>query len=223
MLRKLMIATVFFGLLVPLTGEARVSSPKGRAKVRRRAKGLRLRARLRHTRTRLGRTLRLRRRTKRSATLSKRVPGSQRRVMRRGRVSRRLRALRAKVRRVAKRLRRRISRRMSRLNRGERRQVKALLKQPRLRSSISARYAVGTYLRLRTLKGGKGLPISVADMKQIVGSKRWTQKRLRNLGRVLALANAIAKKEKVSPKVAFNRALKRMGIYGKYSRGVCGA
>lgn len=224
MLRKLIIAIMFFGLLAPTTSEARVSSgPKGRAKVQRRTKGkgLRLRARLRYARIRLGRALR-RRGAKRTVKVSKKARSSKR-VVRHRRLSRRLRALRVKVRRVAKRLRRRIARRMSRLSRGERRQVKSLLKQPRVRSSMSARYAVGSYLQLRTLKGGKGLPISVEDMKQIVGSKRWTTKRLRNLGRVLALAKSIAKKEKVSPKVAFNRALKRMGIYGKYSRGVCGA
>jgi hypothetical protein len=221
MLRTLIITAFCLGLLAPLTGEARVSSgPKPRAKVQRRVKGkrLRLRARLRYARMRVRRALRRRP----VAKQVKQAKGSKQLVRKRT-VRSRLRALRNKVRRVAKRLRRRVTHRMSRLSRKERRQVKTLLKAPRVRSSVSARYAVGSFLRLRTLKGGKGLPISVKDMKQIVSSKRWSSKRLRNLGRVLALANAIAKKEKVAPKVAFKRALKRMGIYGKYSRGVCGA
>lgn len=200
MFRQLLIATVCLGLLAPVSVEARLGARRAasvkRAKVHKPFR-LRARARLRLLRSRLGR-LRIVKATKRT--------------------------VRSTVRRFnVKRLRRRARASLRRLARRDRRQVRSLLAAPRVRSSVSARYAVGAFLMLRAGKGGEKLPLSYADMKQIVGSKRWTTKRLRNLGRVLSLARDISVQEKVSPEVAYARALKRLGIYGKVSRQVCGA
>jgi hypothetical protein len=117
----------------------------------------------------------------------------------------------------------RSSRVLVRLRGAERTQAVGLLAAQRVRSSTSARHTVLAYLRLRSVKGGSKLPISITDIKGMVGSKRWTSQRLANLALVLQQARQIAKTTKVSPKEAFNRALKQNGIYRKYSSGVCGA
>jgi hypothetical protein len=105
----------------------------------------------------------------------------------------------------------------------ERAQVVQLLTSPRVRTSVEARRAVAAYLVLRTIKGGKGLPLSIADMALLTASKRWSSKRLANLSIVLREAVGIAQAEKVSAGAAFTKALKKYGIYNKYSRGVCPA
>jgi hypothetical protein len=117
----------------------------------------------------------------------------------------------------------RSSRVLVRLRGSERQQAVGLLASRRVRSSTSARHTVLAYLRLRSVKGGSKLPISITDIKGMVGSKRWTSQRLANLALVLQQARQIARTKKVSPKEAFNRALRQNGIYRKYNSGVCGA
>ena len=140
------------------------------------------------------------------------LPRRSRRQLRR---NRRRRALQKR------RLRSRVRRSLRRLSRAQRVQVRGLLRHSRVRTSLQARYAVAAYLMLRTTRRGRGMPLSIRDMRQILNSKQWTAKRIANLGRVLTLARRIAKRDKVSAKTAFNRALKRMGVYKKFHSGVC--
>jgi hypothetical protein len=112
---------------------------------------------------------------------------------------------------------------LARLPNGERRQMIALIASPRAQGSVPVRRAVAAFLFLRGLKGGTRLPISIADMQQMTGSKRWTAKRMANLAVVLRAAVGIAKAEGLSANAAFQKALKQHGIQKQYNRGVCGA
>lgn len=130
----------------------------------------------------------------------------------------------ARVRPMSRRtFRARSSRVLVRLRGAERKQAVGLLAARRVRTSTSARHTVLAYLRLRSVRGGSKLPITITDIKGMMGSKRWTSQRLANLALVLQQARQIAKTKKVSPKEAFSRALKQNGIYRKYNSGVCGA
>ncbi len=112
---------------------------------------------------------------------------------------------------------------LSRLPNGERRQMLTLIASPRTRGSVPVRRAVAAFLLLRGLKGGASLPITVADLQQMTGSKRWTEKRMANFAVVLRTAVGIAQAEGLSANAAFQKALKVHGIQKKYNRGVCGA
>lgn len=113
---------------------------------------------------------------------------------------------------------------MERLPKAERTQVvKLLLTNPRLATSLEARRTVAAFIVLRGLQGGKGLPLTTNDVVQMMASKRWSPKRLANLAIVLRTAVGIAQAEKIGAGAAFTKALKKFGIYGKYSRGVCPA
>ena len=110
---------------------------------------------------------------------------------------------------------------LKRLNKRDRAQVMGLMMSKRVRSSKTARALIGEYVRLRGLKGGK-LPLSINDLKQMTSSSRWSSKRMGNLAKVLRLANYYAKRDKISGKAAFIKALKAAGIYKKYNSGKCG-
>ena len=110
---------------------------------------------------------------------------------------------------------------LKRLNKRDRSQVMGLMMSKRVRSSKAARALIGEYVRLRSLKGG-ALPLSIKDLKQMTSSSRWSSKRMGNLAKVLRLANYIAKRDKISGKAAFVKALKAAGVYKKYNSGKCG-
>lgn len=117
----------------------------------------------------------------------------------------------------------RVSINLNRLAPKTRRAVVSLLSSEAIKARPQAKRMVFQYLRLRSMKGGAGLPLSVADLKFIATSKSWSDKRVSNLSRVLRLARYIAKRDKVSPKEAFRRALKAAGVYKKYASGTCKA
>jgi hypothetical protein len=130
----------------------------------------------------------------------------------------------AKVKPLSRKTFRARSRRVLRRFRGpERQQAASLLTVRRVRSSAAAQHTVLAYLNLRKIKGGSNLPLSITDVRSMVGSSRWTSRRLSNLALVLQQARVIAKRQRVSPKEAFDRALKANGLYRRYYSGVCGA
>lgn len=117
--------------------------------------------------------------------------------------------------------RRRVNIPLKNLRPKTRARVMKLLASKKLRQNRSARSAVIQYLRLRALKGGRDLPISVSDLELMSRSKSWSPKRMANLSKVLRLARYIAKRDKISPKAAFAKALKAAGVYKKYKSGTC--
>jgi hypothetical protein len=107
----------------------------------------------------------------------------------------------------------------------DRRIAARMLGSSQVRRSPEAQHAVLAYLRLRTLRGGQALPLTVTDITKMVtatGSKGWNARRLGNFALVLQQAGAIAKRDKLGAKQAFDKALRLNGIYNKYYRGVCG-
>ena len=110
---------------------------------------------------------------------------------------------------------------LKRLNKRDRSQVMGLMMSKRVRSSRAARALIGEYVRLRSLKGG-ALPLSIKDLKQMTSSSRWSSRRMGNLAKVLRLANYLAKRDKISGKAAFIKALRAAGVYKKYNSGKCG-
>ncbi len=110
---------------------------------------------------------------------------------------------------------------LRKLNKKDRAQVMGLMMSKRVRASRSARALIGEYVRLRGVKGAK-LPLSIKDLKQMTSSGRWSSKRMGNLAKVLRLANYYARKDKLSSKAAFVKALKAAGIYKVYNSGKCG-
>lgn len=116
---------------------------------------------------------------------------------------------------------RRIS--LSRLNRRDRQQVMGLMSSKRVRSSKAAQRLVAEFVRLKTTRRGKAMPLSIQDLRQMTSSTQWSSRRMANLAKVLRLARHIVRRDKVSPKKAFNKALKAAGVYKKYYSGTCGA
>jgi len=112
---------------------------------------------------------------------------------------------------------------LSRLNRRDRRQVMGLMSSKRVRSSKAAQRLVAEFVRLKTTRRGKAMPLSIPDLRQMTSSTQWSSRRMANLAKVLRLARHIARRDKVSPKKAFNKALKAAGVYKKYYSGTCGA
>ena len=110
---------------------------------------------------------------------------------------------------------------LARMKRADRRQAASLLRATKVHSSSAARHVVLTYMRLRARRGGRTLPISVTDMGGMVGKRGWSTRRLANLSLVLKQADAIARREKLPARQAFDKALKLNGIYKKFYSGVC--
>ena len=139
---------------------------------------------------------------------------SRARVTKKSRNTKKVRSTRTNRRKIV-----RIS--LRKLNKKDRTQVMGLMMSKRVRASSSARALIGEYVRLRGVSGAKA-PLSIKDLKQMTGSGRWTSKRMGNLAKVLRLANYYARKDKISGKAAFLKALKAAGVYKKYNSGKCG-
>jgi hypothetical protein len=99
----------------------------------------------------------------------------------------------------------------------ERFQAARLLLSRRVRRSPAAQHTVLAYLQLRAVRGkdGRELPFSIKEIRTMVRSKRWTPQRLANLALVLKQAKAIAKRDKISPKQAFDKALRPSACKGR--------
>ena len=110
---------------------------------------------------------------------------------------------------------------LRRLSKRDRAQVMGLMMSKRVRSSRSARALIAEYVRLRGARGAM-LPLSIKDLKQMTSSSRWSTRRMGNLAKVLRLANYYARRDKISGKAAFIKALKAAGVYKKYNSGKCG-
>lgn len=111
---------------------------------------------------------------------------------------------------------------ISRLPRKQQAAAMKLIASHRVRTNRSARALVAEYLRLASRKGGASVGLSISDIKGMTRGGRWSTARMANLAKVLRLANYLAKKQKISPKAAFNKALKAAGVYKKYHSNKCG-
>lgn len=98
-----------------------------------------------------------------------------------------------------------------------------VLASRRVRRSPAAQHAVLNYLRLRGMKGGRSLPMTMANLRAMVGRNGWNQRRMANFALVLQQASFIARRERIGAKQAFDKALKINGIYNRYYNSRCGA
>ncbi len=218
-------------LLAMPQAEARKGS-RGKARVTSKSKGKRVRVAAK-------RTTRPRTRYAKVRGTARRVKAPRKQVIKRSstrkakpaanwasRKASRAKSYTTKKRRTTKRYRSTSKRRVVRislrkLNKRDRTQVMGLMMSKRVRGSSAARALIGEYVRLRGVKGAK-LPLSIKDLKQMTSSSRWSSKRMGNLAKVLRLANYYAKKDKLSGKAAFVKALKAAGVYKMYTSGKCG-
>jgi len=112
---------------------------------------------------------------------------------------------------------------LARMKGAERMSAFKMLASSRVRRSPEAQHAVLAYLKLRTMKGGSQLPLSITAMRSMVGGKGWSGRRMGNFALVLRQASAIARRDKIGARQAFDKALKINGIYKSYYSGRCGA
>lgn len=110
---------------------------------------------------------------------------------------------------------------LAKLKSADQSSAKKLLASKSVQRSAAAQHAVLALLQLKASKGGKALPISITALKSMVGSKAWSSRRVGNLALVLRMARIIAKREGISAKKAFDKALRVNGIYKKFYSGAC--
>jgi hypothetical protein len=112
---------------------------------------------------------------------------------------------------------------LSRLRGRDRRAAFRIVATARVRRNPAAQHAVLAYLRLRTMRGGRGLPLKIDHLRALVTRRGWSGRQMANFALVLRQASVIARREGIGARQAFDRALKINGIYNRYYRGRCGA
>jgi hypothetical protein len=112
---------------------------------------------------------------------------------------------------------------LSRLSGRERKAAFKMIATARVRRNPAAQHAVLAYLKLRTMRGGRHLPLGMSQVRGLVTRRGWNGRQMANFALVLRQASVIAGREGISAKKAFDKALKLNGIYKRYYRGRCGA